>query len=459
MKFFGSLREAARILKKSLPETKALLEASRVQEADQSHDQIETAIRNHLRANRFRGDGSYSYKWLRATYDAFFVYEESDDNGVDRLYRADYSIDANGALTVGNSVEVRMEVKYVALNATITEARRPVREVFTGKIQEKAIRDDGTALVKIISPGVGSSGYYSPEVLKAACEAGVFDAGIQMFANHMTAEERNKRPEGDVTNIYAVTRESGQWLEAGPDGPAVYANSEILAHQRAFVESVHRDIGVSIDGEAEFSWGVVDGYEMPIVERLLAVDSIDLVTKAGRGGKFMSLQEAARHPEWMKVQEAESDTQGKPSDTPKPLLEAGAEQPKEQQMTEAEKARLTESAANTAVTNFRTAQKAAREAVSTLALPDAIKNRIVESTTTIIPLLESGAVDVATITQKAKDVAEAEAHIAREAYGWGAGTVQNGASEAIEPEAKRTTEAQTRRDLAPLASILGRLGE
>ncbi len=445
MKFFGSLREAARVMKKSVPEAAAILEA------DQSHDQIETALRNHLRANRVQGDGSCCYRWLRAVYDTFFVWEQCDDDGVDHLYRADYALADDGTLTVSGAVEVRMEVKYVPLNALVAEAQKPIHETRIGVIQEKAIRADGTALIKLIDPGVGSSGYYSADVLKAACEKKVIPAGTQMFANHMTEEERASRPEGDVTNLTAVTREDARWMDNGPDGPGAYANSQIFSHQQPFIEAVAEDIGVSLDGIAAISWGEVNGVAMPIIEELLAVSSVDFVTRAGRGGKIVSLQEAARDPKWIKQRQiAESKTEPaskNPQTQPEP-------QAQEEQMTEAEAKQMAESQANRAVENYKAAQKAAREAVSGLALPDGVKNRIVEAQTASIPVLESGALDVATLTQRAKDAAAIEATFARENYNFGDGQVQNGASSA--PAEEAVSESK-KAGLAEIDAVLARL--
>ena len=144
-------------------------------------------------------DGTYVYRWLRAVYDTFFVWEQCDEDGVDHLFRADYALADDGALTVSGTVEVRMEVKYVPLNASIAEARKPIRETRVGIIRESSIPDAGTALIKLIDPGVGSSGFYSADVLKAAEAAKVIPAGTQMFGNHMTQAQRDERPEGTST--------------------------------------------------------------------------------------------------------------------------------------------------------------------------------------------------------------------------------------------------------------------
>lgn len=413
LKFFA-LREAARAFKKPLAEAQTILEA------DVSHDETATALRNHLRVNR-HSDGCYSWKYLRAVYDTFFVYEESDDNGVDRLWRADYSITDTGTLTVGTAVEVRAEVKYVALDAAVAESKKPIHEAFIGAIKE-GFASDGTALIKLIDPGVGSSGFYGADVLKAAAAANVIPAGTQMFGNHMTEAERLERPEGDVYNKIAVTQEDGYWLDNGPAGAGIYAKAKIAAHHRGFVESMKDDMGVSLDGLARIAWGEVDGREMPIIEELLAVNSVDFVTRAGRGGQIVSLQEAARQNNFQRAQESDTKPIADPQPEPIPT-------PEEQQVTPEEAQKLADEKSARAVENYRTAQTKAREAVNGLALPDAIKNRIVEAQTQNLPLKE-GALDVEALTNRVKDAAADEAKVAKEAYGYGDGTVVNPASEA-----------------------------
>ena len=239
-----------------------------------------------------------------------------------------------------------------------------------------------------------------------------------------------------------MTLEDARWMEDGPAGAGLYANSKIMEHHRSFVQSMKDEMGVSLDGIAAISWGEVGGQEMPIIEQLLAVNSVDFVTRAGRGGQIVSLQEAARDPKWMeKRQIAESN--------PEPASENPVTQPEtaaqEEQMTEAEAKQMAESSAKSAVENYKTAQKTAREALSGLALPDAIKNRIVEAQTATLPTLESGALDVTALTQRTKDAAAEEATIAREAYGFGEGTVQNGASAPVEEvvtESKKATMSE-----------------
>ena len=65
--------------------------------------------------------------------------------------------------------------------------------------------------VQLITPGWGSSGHYSAEVLEAAAKAGAWPSGTQMFLDHADAEERELRPERSVKDIAAKLTEDAYW--------------------------------------------------------------------------------------------------------------------------------------------------------------------------------------------------------------------------------------------------------
>lgn len=158
--------------------------------------------------------------------------------------------------------------------ATITEAR--------GSLVEAA---DGGLAVQFITPGVGSSGYYSPDVLKEAAGADLFPAGMQLYINHPSASERRERPERDIMAIGAVSTSPGVWNEKTQ---AVEASIKVFEHHAWLKDPDFRKaIGLSIRADGIVSEGEHDGRRMPIVEELTEVYSTDFVTKAGRGGKFL----------------------------------------------------------------------------------------------------------------------------------------------------------------------------
>lgn len=148
--------------------------------------------------------------------------------------------------------------------------------------------------VQLITPGWGSSGYYSAEVLKAAAEAGVWPAGTQMYLDHPSVTEAEDRPERSVKDLAAVLASPGRWngqavvAEAEPAGPG-----RTYATDKAFLDAV----GVSIRAAAEVELGEAEGRKGWIVKELFAetFNSVDFVTHAGRGGLILELVESARH--------------------------------------------------------------------------------------------------------------------------------------------------------------------
>lgn len=142
--------------------------------------------------------------------------------------------------------------------------------------------------IQIITPGWGSSGYYSPEVLQEAAANKVIPAGTHMYLNHQTATEKNERPERDVEKIAAVLVEDAVW-----DGVRLFAPADLMGPHAELVESLAPYIGVSITGDAtDIVIGEAEGRTGKIIQGLARVGSVDFVTHAGRGG--MVLMESAR---------------------------------------------------------------------------------------------------------------------------------------------------------------------
>lgn len=129
----------------------------------------------------------------------------------------------------------------------------------------------------------GSSAYYPAEVLESG--APLFKAGTHMYMNHMTAEEAAVRPEGDVNNLIGVL-ESDAVMEA--DG--LYADLTIFSHHKERLKEMAPHIGLSIRAHGS----VEESDSGPVLKEFTSVESVDVVTKAGAGGKFVSLAESAK---------------------------------------------------------------------------------------------------------------------------------------------------------------------
>ncbi|WP_341394059.1 hypothetical protein [Arthrobacter sp. G119Y2] len=139
--------------------------------------------------------------------------------------------------------------------------------------------------IKIIDEGVGSSGTYPAATLLLAAKEGIFAKGLHMYLDHPTAVESMDRPERTVKDLAAVL-----------DGPAVYESGALYAPIKAYsahaatIEEMKDDIGVSIRASAEVEAGPTGER---IITRLVHAESVDFVTKAGRGGKVMEVLESA----------------------------------------------------------------------------------------------------------------------------------------------------------------------
>lgn len=152
--------------------------------------------------------------------------------------------------------------------------RHPLTEAGTVTLTEN--EGAGTALVTLITPGQGSSGEYSPQVLESAAEAGVFAAGTHMYLDHPTPGER---PERSLDRLAGVLTEAATW-----DGEALRAPAKIYPRFRSMLTDMQDAIGVSIR-----AGGVV---ESGVVTSIGPVASVDFVTKAGRGGSFALVESA-----------------------------------------------------------------------------------------------------------------------------------------------------------------------
>lgn len=130
----------------------------------------------------------------------------------------------------------------------------------------------GRMLIQFITPGWGSSGYYSPAVLEQAAADAVIPAGTHMYADHPTDAEDAERPIRSIKDLMAVTTEDAHLSEDG----ALVGEVQVVPAWRDLVETVKDAIGVSIrgsatdivQGEAEGRTGrIVEGLVAPVIDR------------------------------------------------------------------------------------------------------------------------------------------------------------------------------------------------
>ncbi len=169
---------------------------------------------------------------------------------------------------------------------------KPLHESATSLAEATTSTEAGLLEVEFITPGWGSSGYYSREVVEAA--APLFKVGTQMFFDHPSATESSDRPERSVRDLAAVIEEAGtvNSTTGGVRGKVrpLKAYSELLTD-----EAFAKNVGLSIRGSAtDITVGEAEGRTGPIVEGLADLTSVDFVTRAGRGGRVLAVLESAR---------------------------------------------------------------------------------------------------------------------------------------------------------------------
>ncbi len=246
--------------------------------------------------------------------------------------------------------------------------------------------------ILMISPGTGSSAHYPAAVLKKAAESGVFKAKTFMYWNHPTAAQEAARPEGDLDNLAAITTKDGVWMENGPKGPGVYAEAKPMADYSQKIEERAPHIGLSIRAGGTASGRTVNG--KPELASIDHVESVDYVTKAGRGG--MALAES---PRFTKLLEEFNSTEGGEVD-----------------MTEAEVKELKESLAKTQAVNTQLLARALRSDAKDLAtailkpmdrFTEAQREYVTGQVLAVEIPLKDGALDAVKFTEAVNDAAKA----------------------------------------------------
>lgn len=159
--------------------------------------------------------------------------------------------------------------------------------------------------VTIITPGKGSSGEYPPETIKKLAESPIWDTPVHMYMNHATGSERASRPEGDIRELAGV-------IDGRPvvdDSGALVGRAKIFPEYRDFIRERAPYIGVSINAS-----GIMAPGKDRVIQEITQVDSVDFVTKPGRGGKITAVLESSREVDGMaNIVEADGVPVAKPA--------------------------------------------------------------------------------------------------------------------------------------------------
>jgi len=277
---------------------------------------------------------------------------------------------------------------------------------------EKAVRKDGTALIKIIQPGWGSSGFYPAEVLERDGPK-VFKAQLHTYWDHPSASEDKDRPERSLRDLAGVLTKDAYWDANGQAGPGLYAETRVTEQYRGAVAELAPNIGMSIRAYGKAREGEVDGRKGNIIEQLVSARSVDYVTCPGAGGQILELFESAgRLPAKGENQVSEEEA--------KLLREANAAltaQATEQIAQNAAKDALIASLRESVL--MRQAQEVAGQVLAEIEMPTATRQRIMAAQAAKTIRGEDGNLDESAYREQVRTAAQAELAYLNEIRGSG----------------------------------------
>lgn len=151
----------------------------------------------------------------------------------------------------------------------------------------------GIWLIQLIAADVeGSSGYYPAEVLERD-GAKAFPKGTHVFLDHPTWREEDELPERSVDRLAAVQLEDAYFSEKA-NGRGLFARVSVRPDERERFQwwTENAAVGMSIRALGLKEYNEVTGREE--VTELVRGQSVDVVTRAGAGGRLIEMTESAR---------------------------------------------------------------------------------------------------------------------------------------------------------------------
>lgn len=146
--------------------------------------------------------------------------------------------------------------------------------------------------VRLIEADVqGSSGFYPADVIRRD-GPGAFPAGTHVYYDHPSSSEEDDRPERSVKDIAGYILDTPSY-ENGPDGHGLFSRIQFTEAAKNHVRDIAHVIGLSIRAAGE----IEETEQGRIVRSIREGLSVDLVTRAGAGGRLVAMTESATAPE------------------------------------------------------------------------------------------------------------------------------------------------------------------
>lgn len=197
------------------------------------------------------------------------------------------------------TVKRKIRAEYRKLDVEPEDMPRWVRENETRELIRgfipltEAKFDKGRATVVVIKAGFNETEdrYYPAEVLKR--DYGVFE-GMKMYADHPTDEEEKARPERSIRDWVATLTEVTCDENGIVTGVAEIVEPWLMQKLASLRDKeMLSEMGISINAVGSASKATIDGKETLVIEKLVACRSVDFVTEPGAGG-VVTLYESDR---------------------------------------------------------------------------------------------------------------------------------------------------------------------
>lgn len=137
---------------------------------------------------------------------------------------------------------------------------------------------DGSYPVVILTPGMGTTAFYSEAVIKRDAPT-AFPKGTHVYLTH----QRGPGGEPDTGRLLGFLIEDTTIRES--DGAALNRFKPIRKHAE-FVEDVHKGVGLSIAAAGTATMGMIEGKQVRIAQSIdkHVANTVDLVSYPGRPG-------------------------------------------------------------------------------------------------------------------------------------------------------------------------------
>ena len=141
-----------------------------------------------------------------------------------------------------------------------------------------AMASDGSYPVVILTPGLGTTAYYSEAVIKRDAPS-AFPKGTHVYLTH----QRGPGGEPDTGRLLGFLIEDTTIRDT--DGAALNRFKPIRKHAE-FVEDVHKGVGLSIAAAGTATMGMMEGKQVRIAQSIdkHIANTVDLVSYPGRPG-------------------------------------------------------------------------------------------------------------------------------------------------------------------------------